>query len=40
MDKILLIEDEKSISETLKLNLELEGYEEEEIDNGTHALDK
>ncbi|MFN5984250.1 MAG: response regulator transcription factor [Fluviicola sp.] len=40
MDKILLIEDEKSISETLKLNLELEGYEVEVIDNGRLALEK
>lgn len=40
MDKILLIEDEKSISETLKLNLELEGYDVEVIDNGRLALEK
>jgi two-component system alkaline phosphatase synthesis response regulator PhoP len=35
---ILLVEDEESLRETLKLNLELEGYEMTTVDNGPGAL--
>ncbi len=37
--RILLVEDEESIRETLKLNLELEGYEVVTAANGKQALD-
>ncbi len=39
MKRILLVEDEKSISESLKLNLELEGFEVTIIDHGKVAID-
>jgi two-component system, OmpR family, alkaline phosphatase synthesis response regulator PhoP len=35
---ILVVEDEDSLRETLKLNLELEGYDVSTADNGTAAL--
>ena len=38
--RILLAEDEKSLREGIKLNLELEGYEVEEAVNGNEALKK
>ncbi|MCD8528495.1 MAG: response regulator transcription factor [Chitinophagales bacterium] len=38
--RILLAEDEKSLREGIKLNLELEGYEVEEAPNGAVALNK
>ena len=38
--RVLLAEDEKSLREGIKLNLELEGYEVEEADNGSEALKK
>jgi two-component system, OmpR family, alkaline phosphatase synthesis response regulator PhoP len=37
--RILLVEDEASIRDTLKLNLELEGYKVEAVDNGKTALE-
>ena len=37
--RILLVEDEESIREALRLNLELEGYEVVSIANGKKALD-
>jgi two-component system, OmpR family, alkaline phosphatase synthesis response regulator PhoP len=37
--RILLVEDEESIRETLKLNLEIEGYEVVSTGNGKKALD-
>lgn len=37
---ILLVEDEENLHETLKLNLELEGYEVTSAYNGTEALQK
>ena len=37
---ILLVEDEEHLHETLKLNLELEGYEVSSAFNGTEALKK
>ena len=36
--KILLVEDEQSLREALKLNLELEGYQVETADTGTKAV--
>jgi two-component system alkaline phosphatase synthesis response regulator PhoP len=38
--RILLAEDEKSLRDGIKLNLELEGHEVEEAKNGTEALKK
>lgn len=38
--RILLAEDEKSLRDGIKLNLELEGYEVEEANNGNQALEK
>ncbi|MBL7753243.1 MAG: response regulator, partial [Chitinophagaceae bacterium] len=35
---VLLVEDESSLREALKLNLELEGYEVRAVDNGKKAL--
>ncbi|MBL0881895.1 MAG: response regulator transcription factor [Chitinophagaceae bacterium] len=37
---ILLVEDEENLHETLKLNLEMEGYEVSSAFNGTEALKK
>lgn len=37
--KILLIEDEKSLSDVVKLNLELEGFDVTTIDHGRKAVD-
>lgn len=37
---ILLVEDEENLHETLKLNLEIEGYEVSSAFNGTEALKK
>ena len=39
MNRILVVEDEESISKLLKLNLELEGYEVLVADDGKSALD-
>ena len=36
--RILLVEDEKSLSDTIKLNLELEGYTVHSVDNGKKAV--
>jgi len=36
--KILLVEDEKSLSDVVKLNLELEGFDVSCIANGDEAL--
>jgi two-component system, OmpR family, alkaline phosphatase synthesis response regulator PhoP len=38
--RILLVEDEDNIRETLKLNLELEGYEVVSVSNGRKALEQ
>ena len=38
--RILLVEDEETLRDAIKLNLELEGYEVEEADTGTKALKK
>lgn len=38
--RVLLAEDEKSLRDGIKLNLELEGYEVEEATNGAEALAK
>ena len=38
--RVLLAEDERSLREGIKLNLELEGYEVEEAENGSSALKK
>ncbi|MCB0510455.1 MAG: response regulator transcription factor [Chitinophagales bacterium] len=38
--RVLLAEDEKSLRDGIKLNLELEGYEVEEAINGNEALQK
>ena len=38
--RVLLAEDEKSLRDGIKLNLELEGYEVEVAENGTEALKK
>jgi two-component system alkaline phosphatase synthesis response regulator PhoP len=35
---LLLVEDEESLRETIKLNLELEGYEVKALDNGVSVL--
>jgi len=40
LSKVLLIEDELSLQETLRLNLELEGYEVDVLSSGTHALER
>jgi two-component system, OmpR family, alkaline phosphatase synthesis response regulator PhoP len=37
-ERILLVEDEKSLREALKLNLELEGYDVTTADTGTKAI--
>lgn len=39
LSKVLIIEDELSLQETLRLNLELEGYEVDVLSSGTHALE-
>lgn len=36
--RILLVEDEKSLSDTIKLNLELEGYTVHSVDSGKKAV--
>lgn len=38
--KILLVEDEESLLDIIKLNLELEGYEVTPVSNGKRALDE
>ena len=38
--RILLVEDEETLQEAIKLNLEMEGYEVEVADNGATALKK
>jgi two-component system alkaline phosphatase synthesis response regulator PhoP len=38
--RILLVEDEESLQETIKLNLELEGYEVSAVNNGKTALEE
>ena len=38
MKRILLVEDEENIRETLKLNLELEGYEVVAVGNGKDVM--
>lgn len=38
--RVLLAEDEKSLRDGIKLNLELEGYEVEEAVNGSEAIEK
>lgn len=38
--RVLLAEDEKSLRDGIKLNLELEGYEVEEAVNGSQAIEK
>lgn len=40
INRVLLAEDEKSLRDGIKLNLELEGYEVEEAVNGAEALNK
>lgn len=40
IQRILLVEDEETLQEAIKLNLELEGYEVELADNGVEALKK
>lgn len=40
IQRILLVEDEETLQEAIKLNLELEGYEVELADNGVTALKK
>jgi len=40
MIRILLVEDEDAIRDLLKLNLELEGYEIDAVDNGRDAIKK
>lgn len=40
INRILLVEDEEHLREAIKLNLEMEGYEVEEADNGTKGLKK
>ena len=40
MARILIVDDEKSIRETLNEILEYEGYEIEEAENGEEAYDK
>lgn len=39
LSKVLIIEDELSLQETLRLNLELEGYNVDVLSSGTHALE-
>ena len=39
MSKILLLEDEKSLSEMIKMNLELDGFQVEVFDDGQVALE-
>ncbi|MGB1247687.1 MAG: response regulator transcription factor [Chitinophagales bacterium] len=36
--RVLIAEDEKSLREGIKLNLELEGYEVEDVENGSDAI--
>ena len=38
MKRVLLIEDEKSLRLLIKMNLELEGYEVDQAQNGKEAL--
>lgn len=38
--RILLVEDEEGLQDTIKLNLELEGYEVSAVDNGKVALEE
>ena len=38
-DQILLVEDEESLRDALKLNLELENYSVTAVDNGKKAID-
>jgi two-component system alkaline phosphatase synthesis response regulator PhoP len=38
--RILLVEDEETLRDAIKLNLEMEGYEVEEADTGPKALKK
>jgi two-component system alkaline phosphatase synthesis response regulator PhoP len=40
ISRILLVEDEESLQEAIKLNLEMEGFEVEIADNGTTAIKK
>lgn len=40
LNRVLLAEDEKSLRDGIRLNLELEGYEVEEAVNGSEALSK
>ncbi|MDX1651997.1 MAG: response regulator transcription factor [Brumimicrobium sp.] len=40
MNRILLVEDEASLSKVVALNLKLEGFEVEEVSNGREALGK
>lgn len=40
MQRILLVEDEQSLIEVIKLNLELEGYDVTVSENGTSALEQ
>lgn len=39
LSKVLIIEDELSLQETLRLNLELEGYDVDVLSSGLHALE-
>ena len=39
LNKILIIEDEKSLLDTLTLNLQLENYEVYPLNTGTNAID-
>ena len=38
MQKVILLEDEKSLSEMIKMNLELDGFQVEVFDNGETAM--
>ena len=38
MQKVILLEDEKSLSEIIKMNLELDGFQVEVFDNGETAM--
>ncbi len=40
LPKVLIIEDELSLQETLRLNLELEGYEVDVLSSGTNAVEQ
>ena len=40
MQKICLVEDEKSLSDMIRLNLEMDGYHVDVYDNGQNALDE